>query len=203
MIRLYGHPLSGHCHRVEALLAMLELPYEHARVDLVKGAHRAPEFVALNPFGQVPVIDDDGTVLADSNAILVYLASRYDAERRWLPTDPVRAALVQRWLSAAAGEVAAGPNAARLVKVFGASLDHGRAVAVANRILALIEQRAAGSAFLAGDEPTIADLAVYAYVALAPEGGVPLEPYPEVRSWLARVAALPRFVPMARTPAAA
>ena len=87
-IKLYNFPRSGHAHRVELMLSLLQLPTELIFVDLAKGEHKQPDFLALNSFGQVPVIDDQGVVLADSNAILVYLAQKY-GNGRWLPTDPV------------------------------------------------------------------------------------------------------------------
>jgi glutathione S-transferase len=199
-IRLYRHALSGHCHRVELLLSLLGLEHELVDVDLAGGAHREPAFLALNPFGQVPVLDDGGTVVADSNAILVYLAARHDPEGAWHPRDSEAAAAVQRWLSVAAGELAHGPAAARLVNLFGAPLDHARAVATSERLLGLLDRHLAEQPFLAAGRPTIADAALYAYVARAPEGGVSLDGHPAVRAWLARVEALPGFVPMRRSP---
>lgn len=86
-IKLYNFPKSGHAHRIELMLSLLNLPTELVFVDLAKGAHKQPDFLALNPFGQVPVIDDNGTVIADSNAILVYLAKKYD-NGTWLPEEP-------------------------------------------------------------------------------------------------------------------
>ena len=121
-IKLYRHPLSGHSRRVELLLSLLQLRVELGDVDLANGVQKTPAFLALNAFGQVPVLDDGGTVLADSNAILVYLASKYD-DGRWLPHDPAGAAAVQRWLSVAAGEVAFGPATARLISVSNAPYD--------------------------------------------------------------------------------
>jgi glutathione S-transferase len=197
-ITLYGGPLSGHSHRVELLLNFLELPYE--TVDVPAAARKQADFLAKNPFGQIPAIDDNGLVLADSNAILVYLATRYDPQRTWLPSDPVAAARVQRWLSVAAGELAYGPATARLVTVFKAPLDHARAKEVAVRVLGQLEQHLAGVPFLAGDHPTVADVACYSYIAHAPEGGVPLDAYPKIRAWLARIEALPRFKGMKRSP---
>ena len=123
MIKLYRHALSGHSHRVELFLSLIGEPVELVDVDLLGGAHKQEAFLKLNPFGQVPVIDDDGVVVADSNAILVYLAGKY-ADAAWYPRDPETAAAVQRWLSVAAGEIASGPASARLVTVFGAGLDH-------------------------------------------------------------------------------
>lgn len=205
MIRLHRHPLSGHSHRAELMLSLLGLPFERVEVDLAKGAHKAPAFLAKNPFGQVPVIEDGELVLADSNAILVYLAARYDASGQWLPRDPARAARVQRWLSVAAGQLASGPAAARLVTVFGAKLDAARAKAIAAQLFSVLDGNLATHAFLEDAKPTVADIALYSYTAHAPEGGISLEPYPRVRSWLGRIEALPRFVPMQRSavPAAA
>ena len=197
-IKLYNFPKSGHAHRIELMLSLLGLPTELVFVDLAKGAHKQPDFLALNPFGQVPVIDDNGTVIADSNAILVYLAKKYD-NGTWLPEEPAAAARVQRWLSVAAGPLAFGPAAARLVTVFGASFNTDEVITRAHTLLKVIDAELAKTPFLAGSTPTIADIANYSYIAHAPEGNVSLEPYANVRSWLARIEALPRFVPMPRT----
>ena len=199
MIRFYRHPLSGHSHRVELLLTMLDLPFERVDVDILVGAHQTPEFLAKNPFGQLPVIEDGDRTLADSNAILTYLALRYDPARRWLPADPVPAAQVQRWLSLAAGPLASGAAAARLANLAPIPIDVDAARKTADGLLARMDAALAGARWLAGTEPTLADLALYAYTAHAPEGGVSLEPYPAVRTWLARVEDLPGFVPMRRT----
>lgn len=198
-IKLYGFPLSGHSHRVELMLSLLGLPSEFILVDLKQGAHRAAEFVdTINPFGQVPAIDDNGTVLADSNAILVYLASKY-GNGQWLPSDPLGQARVQRWLSAAAGQLHAGPATARLAVVFGADVDTVTAISRSHALLQLVEQQLGRSRFLASEQPSIADIAFYTYVAHAPEGNVSLADYPQVRAWLASIEALPGFVGMPRT----
>ncbi|CAI3808430.1 glutathione S-transferase family protein [Pseudomonas sp. NPDC008258] len=197
-IKLYNFPKSGHAHRIELMLSLLNLPTELVFVDLAKGAHKQPDFLALNPFGQVPVIDDNGTVIADSNAILVYLAKKYD-NGTWLPEEPAAAARVQRWLSVAAGPLAFGPAAARLVTVFGAAFNTDEVITRAHTLLKVIDAELAKAPFLAGNTPTIADIANYSYIAHAPEGNVSLEPYANVRSWLARIESLPGFVPMPRT----
>ncbi|VVO27254.1 glutathione S-transferase family protein [Pseudomonas fluorescens] len=197
-IKLYNFPRSGHAHRVELMLSLLQLPTELIFVDLARGAHKQPEFLALNAFGQVPVIDDQGVVLADSNAILVYLAQKY-GNGRWLPADPVGAAKVQRWLSVAAGPIAFGPARARLITVFGAPHNAEEAIARSHDVLKVIDQELGRTTFLAGNEPTIADVAAYSYIAHAPEGNVSLEDYANVRAWLTRIEALPGFVGMPRT----
>lgn len=198
-IKLYRFPLSGHSHRAELMLSLLGLPAELVDVDLRKGAHKQPEFLKLNSFGQVPVLDDNGTVVADSNAILVYLARAYGGTA-WLPDDPAGEAAVQRWLSVAAGQIAFGPAAARLHTVFGASNNAEEVIARAHALLKIMESELSHRAFLAGSRPTIADVASYTYIAHAPEGNVDLSPYPQVRGWLSRVEALPGFVPMQKTP---
>jgi glutathione S-transferase len=197
-IRFYRDTLSGHSHRVELLLSMLQLPFDAVDVDIRRGDLLKPDFVALNRFSQVPVIVDNGVVVADSNAILVYLAKRYGGER-WLPGHAEGAARVQRWLSAAAGPIVQGVARARMVALFDAPFDAREAIAASQKFLGILDAELAGHDFLAAEHATIADLACYPYVAHAPEGHVPLDAYPEVRRWIGRVEALPRFVPMPRS----
>ena len=197
-LRLHRHPLSGHAHRAQLFLSLLDLPFEMIDVDLQNGEHKKPPFLALNPFGQVPVLEDGDTVICDSNAILVYLANKYD-DGTWLPRDAVGAARVQQWLSLAAGPIASGPATARLITVFRAPLDQERASTIAHNLFKVLDGELAGRSFAAGNQPTIADIAGYSYIAHAPEGGVSLEPYPHIRAWLNRIEALPRFVPMQET----
>ncbi len=199
-ITLHGFSLSGHSHRVQLALSLMGLPHQVVQVDLKNGAHKSPEFLKLNPFGQVPVLDDDGTTLFDSNAILVYLATKYDADRRWLPRDPKGQADVQAWLSVAAGLVAFGPAAARLITVFGAKYNPDDVIGRAHGLLKVMDAQLAARHFLVGNSATLADIAGYSYISAAPEGNVDLAPYPNVRTWLARVEALPGFVPFQKTP---
>ncbi|WNC91871.1 glutathione S-transferase [Paraburkholderia sp. FT54] len=199
-IRLYTTLLSGHGHRVKLFLTLLDLPFEVVELDMKAGDNRKPEYLALNPFGQVPTIQDGDITLFDSNAILVYLAKRY-GDASWLPDDPPGAAAVQRWLSLAAGQVAYGPCTARLVTVFGAPHDHEAAKQIAVKLFGVLDRELANKPFAAGDHVTIADIAAHTYIAHAPEGGVSLDPYPNIRAWLRRVEALPRFVAMPTTKA--
>ncbi|WP_323766750.1 glutathione S-transferase [Antarctobacter sp.] len=199
-IKLYRNPKSGHCHRVELMLAFLGLPYETIDLDMANGAHKAPDYLKISPFGLVPAIDDGGYTLADSNAILIYLVQTYAKGSHWMPAEPKDAAEVQRWLTVAADNVYAGPCAARLVKVFGTGHDHGAAVAKAHDLFKIMDAHLADRDWLATDTITIADIAGYSYIAHAPEGGVDLAPYPNVRAWLDRVAAQPNFVAMASSP---
>lgn len=199
-IKLYRNPKSGHCHRVQLMLSLLDLPYETVDLDMANGAHKAADYLRLSPLGQVPAIDDNGTTLSDSNAILIYLAEKYADSAVWMGSTPMERARIQRWLSIAAGEIASGPAAARLVALFGAQLDQEAATAKAHTLFALIESNLGESRFLATDRLTIADIAAYSYIAHAPEGGVSLSSYPKIREWLARIESTPRFVGMARSP---
>jgi glutathione S-transferase len=194
-IRLYRSPFSGHAHRVELFLSLLNLPFEMIEVDLRAGEQKKPEFLAKNPFGQVPVIEDGAVTLADSNAILIYLASKY-GDPSWLPRDPLGAAGVQRFLSLAAGEIFRGPASARMATLFGVPLDRDAARATAVQLFDILEPQLASQTYLAAAHPTIADVAAYSYIAHAPEGGIALDRYPHIRGWLRRIEALPGFVAM-------
>jgi glutathione S-transferase len=201
-IRLYTYFISGHSHRVELFLSLLGLPFEKREIDLVRGDNKTAEFLAMNPLGQVPVIQDGDVTIFDSNAILVYLAQRHDPSGRWLPRDPLGAARVQQWLSLAAGQLAFGPARARANAIFQRPAEpHCQDIGA--RLFVHMDTHLSRQEFLAAATPTIADVALYSYTAHAPEGDIPLEPYPRLRSWLARVEALPGFVDIPREPASA
>lgn len=203
-IKLYGTPLSGHCHRVSLLLNILGITHEY--VEAPASLRASTDFRKLNPLGQIPVLTDGELVLCDSNAILVYLAKHYAAGSHWLPDDAVGAAQVQRWLSIAAGELRYGPANARIYSLWKMGKDDPiRAVEIGHDLLRFMEAHLADRNYLATDHPTIADLACHSYVAHAPEGGISLDDYPAVRAWLTRIENLPGFVAMPRSviPAAA
>lgn len=193
-IRIHSFALSGHGHRVELFANVAGINHEMVNVDLANGEHKKAAFLKLNPQGQVPVIEDGGLVIADSNAILMYLARRYAPA--YLPEAPELAAQIQRFLTLAAGEIAFGLAAARRITVFNAPLDAGFCHAMSEKALNQIEAHMAGRAFLVGDSPTIADFAIYTYTAHAPEGNVSLQPFPNVRRLLANIEGLAGFKPM-------
>ena len=192
---LHDMELSGNCYKVRLFCALLGLDLEIAPVDLMAGAHKESPFIDLNPFGQVPVLEDDGNVLRDSQAILVYLARKYGGES-WLPTDSAGMASVVNWLMVAENEIARGPGDARLHDKFDYPVDADKARENAAHILGLIEARLAENAWLALDRPTIADIACMPYIALGHEGGVTLEAYPAIQAWIGRIKALPGFISM-------
>lgn len=199
-ITLYRYAISGHAHKAQLMLSLLGLRHRLVDVDLLRGEQKTDAFLRRNLFAQVPVIEDGDFTLADSNAILVYLALQYDPDRRWLPADVRVQAEVQRWLGAAAGPLVRGPAVARWQRLTGQS-DGSAFHAMGQHLFERMEQHLQQRSWLVGDAPTIADVAMYSYTVRAPEGGLPLEPYPQLRAWLRRIEALPGFVPMPETTA--
>lgn len=192
---LHDLELSGNCYKVRLFAALAGIPLPLAPVDFLGGEHRRPPLLALNPWGELPVLQDGELVLRDSQAILIYLARRHGGHA-WWPDSAAGQAKVAQWLSVAANEIQHGPCAARLIDKFGYELDKSVALGKAGRILGLLETHLATHDWLALGRPTVADCAVFPYVALAPEGGIDLTPYAAVRRWLARVKALPGFLGM-------
>lgn len=196
MIKLYGHELSGNSYKAKLMLSLLGLDYEWIKVDLMARAHKQPEFLALNSFGQVPVLVDENTVLPEAQAILVYLARQYGGES-WLPLEAEPMSRVIRWLSIAAGEIRQGPEVARLYYLFKAtSINLEQANQKAEFILTQLNNHLADREWLELGHPTIADVAVFPYVALAPDGKISLDNYPNVLAWIDRVKHLHGFVGM-------
>lgn len=197
MIKLYGHEISGNSYKARLMLSLLNLEYEWIGVDLIKGEHKSPEYLAMNSFGQVPLLVDGETQLADAQAIVVYLARQYGGEQ-WLPLDALPMAQVIRWLSTAAGEVRQGPENARLYYLFGAgtNINIERATQKAAFILTQLDRHLSTRTWLEFEHPTIADVAIYPYIALARDGKIELDTYPHVLNWIDRVKQLSGYIPM-------
>ena len=198
MIRLYDTAVSGHCHRLRLFLSLLGLPYNKFAIDMKAGQHKSKDYLLFSPLGQVPTLVDGTTVITDSTAALVYLALKYGDEH-WLPRDAECAACVQRWLSTASGELYRGPVQARAGKLFGRDVDMDRAIAESERLFTWMDSHLSQRTWLASTHPTIADVAMYSYIALANEGGLDLAPYPAIQRWLAAVEGLPGFEPVVRS----
>ena len=196
MMKLYDLAPSGNCHKVRLLLSLLGLDYALATVDMANGELQSAAFLGKNPFGQVPVLEDDAVVLRDSQAILVYLARRYDRDARWLPDDAEGQARVTAWLATAANEIARGPASLRLHYLFGVALDLEAATRTSNQVLGILEAHLSGNDWLVRDRASLADVAIYPYVALAPQARIELAPYPAIRAWMKRMQALPGYVSM-------
>ncbi|MEZ5668111.1 MAG: glutathione S-transferase [Alphaproteobacteria bacterium] len=204
MLTLYDYELSGNCYKVRLLLHFCGLDYRTHKVDFYPGrAHKTPEFLALNPLGQLPVIDDGGVVVRDAQAILIHIAARYDASRRWWPADrPARLGPVAQWL-AFADSISSTAGAARLHAGFFYDLDVEAARAGALRLFRILDEhlwfaeRAGDDWLVPGNHPTIADIACFPYVVLSEEGGIARQDYPAIRRWTDRFKRIPGFVVMA------
>ncbi len=194
-MKLYDLELSGNCYKVRLFAGLAHIPLDIVAVDFLGGEHKRAPLLDLNPWGEIPILVDGSVVLRDSHAILVYLALNY-APPQWLPRDAAGMAEVVQWLSTASNEIQNGPCAARLVDKFGYPLDKADTLRRAARIMPLIDAHLAKQRWLAGTQATIADCAVMPYLALAPEGGISLADYPNIRRWIAQLRELPGFVPM-------
>lgn len=205
MIRLYDYTLSGSCYKVRLLLGFLGLDYEAKGIGFYpEKAHKSPEFLAINPLGQIPVLEDGDVRLRDAQAILAYLARRYDSGGTWLPQDPARFGEVMMWLAFAGGEVMQA-SAARLHDALGYDLDIAAARAGAHRAFEVLddhlaEQAILGREWIVGGTPTIADIACFPYVALSGDGGIGHEDYPHLRNWMRAFRRLDRFQAMPGIP---
>ncbi|WP_375738391.1 glutathione S-transferase family protein [Pseudomonas boanensis] len=193
-MQLHDFHLSGNCYKVRLFISLIGSPCELLPVDLMAGAHKQPPFLALNPRGQVPVLVDDGESLGDSQAILVYLARRH-ADTTWYPLDALTQGQIANWLSFAANEVHHGPALARVGLKFGRTIDLAAAQERGRRVLELVDSHLQSKTWLVGSEhPSIADVAVYPYLAMANEGGLDLTPYAQLNAWFARIRALPGYL---------
>jgi glutathione S-transferase len=204
MIKLFDYALSGNCYKVRLLLGWLKIRYETRLVDFYPGfEHRGDSFLEINPLGQLPVIDDDGEIIRDAQAILVHLASNYDDSRRWYPlSEPRRLGVIQSWL-AFADTITATCSAARLHDAMFFDVDIVKAMAGGHRLLRVLDEhlwfreQECARWLCSHDHPTIADIACFPYIALSEEGGISQADYPAVVRWTERFMQLDGFVPMA------
>ncbi|WP_454740426.1 glutathione S-transferase family protein [Cupriavidus necator] len=201
MIKLYNYELSGNCYKLRLLMHLLGVAYTSVAVDFHPGReHRSEAFLAINPFGQLPVIEDGDYRLRDAQAILVYLASRYDETLSWFPMDPEARGQVVSWL-AVADDITRTASAARLHDALGYQLDVETARRDTHVLFRriddhLAEAEIAGRGWLVGNSATIADIACFPYVALSHEGGIARDSYPALRRWIERVRRLDGFIGM-------
>jgi len=197
MPRLYDYLPSGNGYKIRLLLTQLEIPFDRIELDITKGATRTPEFLARNPNGRIPALElDDGRILAESDAILFYLAEGTP----FLPADRFARAQVLQWMFFE--QYSHEPNIATVRFWLHSELtDERRALIPTKRqqgyaALGVMEKHLASRSFFVDESYSIADIALYAYTHVADEGGFDLTPYPAVGRWLARVAAQPRHIPI-------
>jgi glutathione S-transferase len=194
-MKLYDLDLSGNCYKVRLFLSLIQTPLDLVPVDLMKGEHKEEKILQLNPWGQVPILEDGKVILRDAQAILVYLANKYGGEA-WWPGEAHLQAEVMQWLSVASNEIQHGPNKARLVKKFGLEHNYDQCVEQTSQILTLIDTHLVTNNWLAANRPTIADCAIYPYISVAHEGDVTIDKYPNIQAWMARLKQLPGYISM-------
>ena len=195
MLKLYDQTLSGNCYKARLMLSLLRLEYELLPVNLKAGEHKTEQFLQLNPLGQVPILVDGDVVVRDSQAILVYLARRYGSED-WLPLEAEAMSKVMQWLSFATNDIQYGLAAARRYYLVNAQLDIEQAQQKAHQTLQVLNQHLETRNWLECDRPTIADIACFPYVRLAPDGKVSLKAYPRLFAWIENTKQLPGYVGM-------
>lgn len=191
-MKLYFGAVSGNSYKVRILLSLLKAPHEVVMVDMKNKGHKAPEFLKLNPRGEVPVLQDGGVLLWDSAAILAYIARKHGGEQ-WFPSEPGAMAQVMQWVALAGNEIQFGLQYARRGilqdRWTAGTLEQGQAM---GRVaLDAMERRLKDHPWLALDRTTIADVACFPYIETAPEAKLPLDPYPAVLAWLDRCRTLP------------
>ena len=193
-MKLYTAPKSGNGYKVELFLNLLKLDFEriYVKIDYENQSHKTAEYLAINPRGQVPSLVDGDLNLWESQSILVYLAKKY-ADPSWLPNEPAQLAETIRWLSFSAAEVD-GLAAARRIRLFGQDHDLTPHQQKGISGLRLMNAQLNKSNFLAGDRPTVADIACYPYVAMAGEGEVDIAPFSHINAWIGRIQALPGYI---------
>lgn len=203
---LYDLDRSGNCYKVRLFLSILGIEYRKVVVNTNAGENQRPEFLVLNPRGQVPVLIDDNMTIWDSTAILVYLARQYGGET-WLPLHPLPMAKVMQWLAMEQNEGRYGLARARAIKlnnptVFAKTGNLEDSQELGKVALRVLEKQLAESAWLVPEAggPTIADFACYPYAALSSEGGISLEPFAAVRNWFERIRNLPGYVALPGSP---
>jgi glutathione S-transferase len=203
-MKLYSYEESGNSYKVRLLLSLLGMRCDIVNVDLMADEQHQPPFLAINPRGEVPALVDGELVLRDSAAILVYLAARHGGG--WWSQQAAEQAAITEWLAFAASWVQYGVFTARALVAFGIpanglppDMHEGLEAARirGRRSLEILDAHLDAHAWLACARPTIADIAVFPYIALAPMGGIALAPYPAVTGWIGRIRGLQGFVPIA------
>jgi glutathione S-transferase len=196
MIRVHSTKASINGYKVRLFLSLLDLPYELVELDMYGGEHKREPFLTLNPFGQMPALEDGNYAIADSHACLVYLARKYDPSGRWLPADAESEAKVAEWLSKSANEVHQGPwmKRAKIRRPDAIKLADAEIDARCDHILRIMDAHLAKRDWLALDGPTIADISCFGPISMLKVSGYDTDRWPNVTRWLNRIKALPRAI---------
>jgi glutathione S-transferase len=197
-VLLYDSPVSGNCYKVRLLLAHLGIPYERQALDVVDRSNRPEVLGGLNPSLRVPtVVLDDGRPLGESGAILWYFAEG----TRFVPADPYERAQVLKWMFFEQYDLEPTIAVVRFWVAYSGRPEQfadrmPERMKAGERALRALDRHLEGRSYVVGDSLSLADIALYGYTHVAPEGGFDLEPYPSVRPWLERVSSEPGHVPI-------
>lgn len=194
-MKLYVNERSGNAYKPRLLLTLLNVPFEKVAIDLAKREQKEPQYLKLNPRGQVPVLEDGDKIFWGTTAVLVYIARKHGGEK-WLPTDAAAMAEVAQWLELAQNEIHYGLQFARAIKNMGRAGNFEECQAYGRTALRVLDGRLTNREWLALDRMTIADIACFPYVAMAPDADIPLDEYRAVTAWIGRIKALPGYIPV-------
>lgn len=194
-MKLYNVEVSGNCYKIRLFLSLLKLEYDIIPINIANGQQKAPSYLKRNPFGEVPVLEDDDLILRDSQAILVYLARKYGGDD-WLPGDASEMARVVQWLSTACNEIARGLADSRYYKKFNIELDIDKAHEKSRAVLSVIDNHLVDKNWLELNRVTIADIACFPYIALSHEGEIYLDTYANILRWIKNIKNLPNYIAM-------
>ena len=196
MLRIHGTLQSINAYKVRLLLTLLDVPFELVEIDMYGGEHKREPFLSLNPFGQMPALEDGDFSIGDSHACLVYVARRHDPENRWLPVGARAEARVAHWLSKSANEVHQGPwmKRAKIRRPDAIHVPDEEIDSRCDHILELIDAQLARSDWLAADHPTIADVSCFGPISMLDVSGYDTGRFAAVGDWMARIRALPRAI---------
>lgn len=204
-ITLYDFEISSSCYKVRLFLSLLGLDYKRVTVNYYPAfEHRKPEFLEINPLGQLPAMRDGDLMLRDAQAMVTYLARKYDPAARWLPTDPAAFGEVMVWLFFAASELSAA-TLARLHDMLAFPADEAAVKKAARKAFRIMNDTMTarehdGGSWFVGDQATLADVALFPSIALSRDFGVEHDEYPALRRWMRRVRGLDGFVAMPGIP---
>lgn len=197
-MKIYGDVYSGNCYKLKLICALLAIEHEWIPVDILKGDTRSEKFLALNPNGQIPVcVTAGGDVLTESNAILYYLAQ----DSQYWPKDRLAQTRILEWQFFEQYSHEPTIAVARFIKLYQGMPEDRKdeyqaKLKAGYRALGLMEQHLTNNIFLVGDGCSIADISLFAYTHVAPEGGFELSNFPAIEAWIARIQSLQGFISM-------
>jgi len=196
MIKLHGLNVSGNTYKAKLLMSLMGIDYKFHTLDILNQQHKSATFLTLNPRGEFPVLEDDKLVIWDSQAILVYLAKQYASseQQHWYPENPADMAHITQWLTVANNEIFSTLAKARAILKLGHNGDLADCQKKAKTLLQWFDQHLSHRQWLVTEQPTIADIACYPYIALCEEGEISLLEHLAIQCWFKRIESLHGYI---------